>query len=85
MANDDEQQESEARSSIDPALIRRVIELTKAVNENLERVAKRADKLLSRQNVLIGIFLLAMVLMVVNFFVVHKVYDCREDLRQVVR
>lgn len=84
MVDDDEQQESEARSSIDPALIRRVIELTKDVNQNLERVAKHADKLLSRQNILIGIFLLALILMVANFFV-HKVYDCREGLHQVAR
>lgn len=77
LENKDAEQQA-PRSHVETSLVLEVIALTKAVNDNLHGVIKHTDKLIVRQNVLIGMCLSTIICLIAMVVADYRAQQSQE-------
>lgn len=76
------QEEQRGASDVDPELVEQVLSLTRDVNANLGSMIRHTNRLIWRQNILIG---MCLVLMLVLVLVLSSVYSSQRSQEMTMR
>jgi hypothetical protein len=82
VAQDDEQQAGESRPHIDPVLVNEVIAQTRGVNLNLSSIVGQVEAVMRRQNWLVGLFFVSLLLNVLQILLGFSSQQLQEQLKQ---